>query len=159
MTIAPGIVHFLLILVGISLVASGPVMCVQAWRGRQRIVQELGDQKVNFPVADRLPPELAQYAGAQVRTGQQARAFSDLIALNVAQATGGRTYSDISHEWLTGGRRDEQLALLRETAFMGQSLRSALLAAYQAWQITALVLGLGALLTGVGVVFVSLAWT
>ncbi|MFC7483969.1 hypothetical protein ACFQX7_33535 [Luedemannella flava] len=42
---------------------------------------------------------------------------------------------------------------------MGNSLRGALLGAYQAWQVTALVAGLGALFTAIGVVFVALGAT
>jgi hypothetical protein len=40
---------------------------------------------------------------------------------------------------------------------MGQSLRGALLGAYQAWQITVLVLALGAVFTAMGATFLALA--
>jgi hypothetical protein len=40
---------------------------------------------------------------------------------------------------------------------MGQSLRAALMSAYQAWHLTTLVTGLGAALTGVGVALVATA--
>ncbi|MFC7277259.1 hypothetical protein ACFQS1_24980 [Paractinoplanes rhizophilus] len=93
-----------------------------------------------------------------MRTGVDARAYSDLIARHVAAATGGRTYSEIADEWLVGGRTDDRLARLRETAFMGQSLRGALLGAYQARQITVLVIGFGALCATIGVAFLALAF-
>jgi hypothetical protein len=38
----------------------------------------------------------------------------------------------------------------RQTAFMGESLRGSLLSAYQAWQVTYLVIGLGIAFTGLG---------
>ncbi len=44
-----------------------------------------------------------------------------------------------------------------ETAFMGKSLRGALLGAYQAWRITLLVFALGAVFTALGAAFVALA--
>ncbi|TNH28502.1 hypothetical protein FHG89_14945 [Micromonospora orduensis] len=75
----------------------------------------------------------------------------------MTKATGGRTYAEIADEWMAGGRTDERLARLRETAFMGQSLRGALLGAYQAWQITVLVFALGAVFTAMGTAFLALA--
>ncbi|MGW0433322.1 hypothetical protein ACWDV4_12395 [Micromonospora sp. NPDC003197] len=53
------------------------------------------------------------------------------------------------------GRR--ALPRAREMAFMGQTLRGALLGAYQAWQVTLLVIGLGALFTALGLAFLALA--
>jgi hypothetical protein len=149
----------LLFAVGVVLLIAGPVMMVRGRAGRLQIRHELADQEIVFPPADALPDALTQYAGAQVVTGEQAKAFSDLIGLHVAKATGGRTYSQIVGEWQAAGRSDERLNRLRETAFMGQTLRGSLLGAYQAWQITNLVLGLGALLTAVGLVFVALGAT
>ena len=92
-------------------------------------------------------------------TGGQARAFSELIASHVVKATEGRTYAQIAEEWQASGRTDERLGRLRETAFMGQTLRGSLLSAYQAWEITTLVAGLGCALTAIGVVFLALGAT
>ena len=92
-------------------------------------------------------------------TGDQAQAFAELIGRHVTQATGGRTYSQIVDEWQATDRTDERLARLRQTAFMGQTLRGSLLGAYQAWQITTLVMGLGGLLAATGVGFLALAAT
>lgn len=152
-----GLTLIVLDLVGIALLVAGPIMATQAWRGRQRIAHELVEQKIIFPAADRLPQELIRYAGTQVRTGAHAMAFADVIAGNLKRATQGRTYSEIAEEWMAGGRDDERLTQLRETVFVGQTLRGSLMAAYQAWQITTLVLGLAALFVGVGVAFVVLA--
>lgn len=147
----------LLGLAGAVLLVAGPVMIARGLTGRRSITQELTNQKITFPAHDVLPAELARHAGAQVHTGDQARVFSDLIAAHVTQATGGRTYSEIADEWLAAGRKDERLARLRETAFMGQALRGSLLAAYQAWQISALVIGLGALFATIGLIVLALA--
>jgi hypothetical protein len=116
----------------------------------------LAQQRITFPT-EKLPAALTRFAGMQVQTGVQARAYSELIAVHVAKATGGRAYSEIADECMNGGRGDERLARLRETAFMGQSLRGALLGAFQAWQITLLVMGLGALMSAVGAAFLALA--
>lgn len=141
---------------GTLFLAAGPVMIAQGLLGRRGVVRELTHQRIAFPSGG-LPAPLARYADAPVRTGAQARAYSDLIAEHVARATGGRTYSQIAEECMTGGRPDERLDRLRQTAFMGETLRGALLGAYQAWQVTALVIGLGALVALVGAVFLALA--
>lgn len=92
-----------------------------------------------------------------MRTGDQARAYSAMIAANLAKATGGRTYSEIAADCMAGGHEDERPGRLRETAFTGQSLRGALLGAYQAWQVSLLVVGLGALFAVMGAVVLLLS--
>ncbi|MFD2352345.1 hypothetical protein ACFSTC_28330 [Nonomuraea ferruginea] len=73
-----------------------------------------------------------------------------MIGDNVLAATGGRTYAQVSAELMAAPGGDDELAALRQTAFTGQMLRASLLNAYQAWQVTTLVIGLGALLTATG---------
>jgi hypothetical protein len=140
---------------GVLLLAAGPVLIAQGVLGRRSVVRELTQQRIAFPSTG-LPGPLARYADAPVRTGPAARAYSDLIAGHVAQATGGRTYAEIAQECMGPGRGDERLERLRQTAFMGETLRGALLGAYQAWQVTALVIGLGGLVVLVGAVFLLL---
>jgi hypothetical protein len=144
-------------LVGLVLLLAGPVMVAHGLAGRRSVARELALQRIAFPAGDALPAALARHAGLPVHTGTQARAYSELIAVHVAKATEGRTYAEIAEQWQSGGRSDERLAKLRDTAFMGQSLRGALLGAYQAWQVTLLVMGLGGLFTAAGVAFVALA--
>ncbi|MEU4419278.1 hypothetical protein AB0F81_01530 [Actinoplanes sp. NPDC024001] len=144
-------------LIGAVLIIAGFVMTAQGWAGRRDVGRELAQQHIRFPAGEKLPAALTRYAGVQVQNGVQARAYSELIAVHVVKATGGRTYSQIADECMAGGRDDERLARLRETAFMGQSLRGALLGAYQAWQVTLLVMGLGALFAAAGAAFVLLA--
>ncbi|UXY25558.1 hypothetical protein [Streptomyces sp. HUAS TT20] len=137
---------------GAAMLAAGPVMLWRSRSGRNEIRNELTAQKIAFPEQG-LPAHLAAFAGRPVETGPEARAFADMIKGNLAIATNGRTYSEISAE-LNAARDDEKLAKLRQTAFMGETLRASLMSAYQAWQITSLVTGLGALLTGVGAALV-----
>ncbi|MFY1659224.1 hypothetical protein [Micromonospora sp. WMMD1274] len=151
------VIAILLGMTAVVLLVAGPAMIVQGLVGRRSITKELTQQRISFPADDGLPAGLHRYAGTPVHTGTQARAFADLIGVHVTKATGGRTYSEIANEWMAGGRTDERLARLRETAFMGQSLRGALLGAYQAWQITVLVLALGAVFTAMGAAFLALA--
>lgn len=150
----------LLFTAGVVVFAAGTALLVRGQIGRDQIRRELSDQRIVFPAAGDLPPALARYAGSQVTTGGQARAFSELIASHLAHATAGRTYAQIAEEWQANGRSDPRLTQLRETTFVGQTLRGSLLGAYQAWQLTTLVMGLGGLLGVVGLVFAAMgaAW-
>lgn len=154
-----GIASVLLTLAGAAMLIAGPIMIAMGVDGQSMIRDELSSQKISF-TDDRaeLPEDLRQYAGEQVTTGPQAKAYADLIKVHVSEATSGRTYSEVSGEWIAGGRKDAELGQLRQTAFMGESLRGSLMSAYQAWQVTWLVIALGALLIGLSVVFGATAW-
>lgn len=142
--------------VGTALTLAGPVMLLRGSAGRNEIRAELTAQKITFPVR-RLPVELAAWAGRPVETGPAAQAYARYIHGNVERATGGRTYAEITAQLHAAGGDDTKLAELRHTAFMGQSLRASLMSAYQAWQLTSLVMGLGTALTCVGVTLVATA--
>ncbi|GGM71344.1 hypothetical protein GCM10010106_17040 [Thermopolyspora flexuosa] len=156
MTDIRGLAVALLTVVGAAMLTAGPVMVVRGRSGRAEIRRELADQKIVFPEAEKLPPHLARHAGAAVATGDQAKAFADMIGANVRKATGGRTYSEISAQ-LAERRGDEELTALRQTAFMGQTLRASLMSAYQAWHLTTLVIGLGLAFMAIGAALVMTA--
>lgn len=155
-----GVASVLMALAGAAMLVAGPIMIFQGVNGQNMIKDELGSQRISF-TDDRaeLPADLREYAGQQVTTGTQAKAYADLIKVHVGEATDGRTYSEVSGEWIAGERKDAELGQLRQTAFMGESLRGSLMSAYQAWQLTWLVIALGALLIGLAVVFGATAWT
>ncbi|MFF4792475.1 DUF2249 domain-containing protein [Streptomyces sp. NPDC001276] len=141
---------------GAALMAAGPVMVLRGRMGRKEIRTELAAQRITFPDHG-LPAHLAALAGQSVETGAQAHAYAELIKDHVAKATGGRTYAEITEELYAAGNDDEKLAELRQTAFMGETLRGSLLSAYQAWHLTTLVMGLGGMLTGIGAALVATA--
>jgi hypothetical protein len=141
--------------VGVAMLAAAVIMVFHGITGRRGITHELEQQRISFPPSG-LPAALGAYAGRPVRTGVEARAYADLIAEHVTATTGGRTYAEITAE-CQKSKDDEKLGKLRETAFMGETLRGALLGAYQAWQVTLLVIGLGMLCAAIGVAFLALA--
>ena len=158
---ARALVRWLAGLTGVALLVAGPVMIGVGISGQHQVTQQLSAQQITFPAnakAD-LPPAEAAYAGQQVTTGPQAKAFSDMIETHIKQATGGKTYSQVSSEYITAlADKATPAATLtalsgeRQTAFMGESLRGSLLSAYQAWEVTYLVMGLGLAFTGIGAV-------
>ena len=100
---------------------------------------ELSAQKIIFPpkgsdalASPEIGPYLNKYAGQQLTTGEQAKAYADhFIAVHLEESTGGRSYAELS----TASRAnptDEKLAGLVQTSFRGETLRGLLLNAY-AW--------------------------
>jgi hypothetical protein len=150
--------RFLSDAVGVALLAAGPVMIAEGIRGRIRIRGELAAQEITFPEGRAMPGHLARYAGRRVESGSDAMAYADLIKSHVEGATGGRTYAQISEEVAAArnnGEDVEKLTDMRQTAFMGETLRAGLMSAYQAWRLTTLVTGLGALFGALGATLLS----
>jgi len=156
---ARALVRWLTALTGFALLIAGPIMIGVGISGQHQVTDQLKAQQITFPAnaTSGLPAAQAGYAGAQVTTGAQAKAFSDMIETHIKEATGGKTYSQVSAEYMaasadktTPAATVTKLSGLRQTAFMGESLRGSLLSAYQAWQVTYLVIGLGAAFTGLG---------
>ena len=141
---------------GIALIAAGPVMIYEGVHGQHQVKDQLAGQLINFPAkgSPGLPAAEASYAGQQVTTGPQAKAYADMIETHVKEATGGRTYSQVSAAAMAAPN-DTKLAGLKQTAFMGESLRGSLMGAYQAWEVTYLVIGLGVAFTGLGAATVA----
>jgi hypothetical protein len=101
------------------------------------VKSQLTAQKIFFPEkgdpqlkSKEIGPFLSQYAGQQLTTGAQAKAFADhFIAVHLKESGGGKTYSELS----TASRAapdDADLAASVQTAFRGETLRGLLLNAY-----------------------------
>ena len=113
------------------------------------IHEQLVDQRITFPEGDFLPvagkdgftaedaAAIAKYAGQQLTTGDQAKAYADhYIKVHMNGASGGKTYSEVSSEYRAAMATDPTseataaLGQLRMTLFMGDTLRGLLLNAY-----------------------------
>ena len=111
------------------------------------VKSQLENQNISFPAADTMPPstkdQLSKWAGMQVTTGEMARDYSDLYIWEhmkgASKAGIGResTYSEVSGMYLgaaKGGKASPEeigkLGELRQTLFMGNTLRGLLLEAY-----------------------------
>jgi hypothetical protein len=126
---------------------------------------ELSAQQIFFPPADALSPDLQQYAGQQVTTGAQAKAYSSMIAEHLDAVADGKTYSQVSGEWIASSedptKRDPALGAQRQTLFMGETLRGLLLNTYafSIFGMLALVAGIVALISAVVLLVLSfLGW-
>jgi hypothetical protein len=97
---------------------------------KQVVHDQLAPQKIFFP-KPATNPGLGSYAGQQVLTGKQAKLYAqDQIGVDLTKVAGGKTYSQISAEWIAGGMKNATLASERTTLFTGETLNGLLLNAW-----------------------------
>ena len=112
-----------------------------------QVHDQLAAQKITMPtdktgLAD-LPADdkaaLEPYAGQQMTSGPEAKAYADhFIAVHLDDAAGGKTYSEVSEEYLATcsdptlakSQRCQLLSGLKQTLFQGETLRGLLLYGY-----------------------------
>jgi hypothetical protein len=101
----------------------------------QDITMPSGDALTSLPKADR--KALEPYAGSVLDTGPEAKAFADhYILVHMNAASGGQTYEEVSGKYLQLSDADkaspdgQKMAGLRQTLFMGNTLRGLLLYGY-----------------------------
>jgi len=130
------------------------------------VTSQLENQNISFPAAAAMPAatrtQLSKWAGMAVTTGPMAKDFSDLYiwehmkAASIAAVGKPATYSDVSGMYMglvRGGSTDTaqiaKLGDLRQTLFMGNTLRGMLLEAY-AFGTMGVIAGYGALAALIG---------
>jgi hypothetical protein len=133
-----------LALAAVLLVGGGLLAFASSFISGQ-VYDQLAAQKITMPTKDSygsLPAEnqaaLAPFAGQPMTTGAQAQVFANYYILaHMNAASGGKTYEEVSGEYIAMGKDananpDElkKLGDLRQTLFMGNTLRGMLLNAY-----------------------------
>jgi hypothetical protein len=123
------------VLAAVLLVAGGLLTWAHTFVGNQ-VREQLTAQKIFFPPAGEaladpaIKPYLTQYAGQQLTTGPQAKAYADhFIAVHIAAMSGGKSYSQLS-DISRANPTDAKAAGLVATVFKGETLRGLLLNAY-----------------------------
>ncbi len=101
----------------------------------QDITMPEGDSLASLPKAD--ADALKQYAGSKLDSGPEAKAFADhYILVHMNGASDNRTYEEVSGEFLQlsdeekASPEGQALGGLRQTLFMGNTLRGLLLYGY-----------------------------
>jgi hypothetical protein len=101
----------------------------------QGITMPAGDALSGLPKADR--KALETYAGSTLDTGPEAKAFANhYILVHMNEASGGQTYEEVSGKFVSlsdtekASPEGQQLGQLRQTLFMGDTLRGLLLYGY-----------------------------
>jgi hypothetical protein len=125
-----------LLAAAVLLVAGGLLTWAHSFVHDQ-VTTQLSAQKIFFPEKGdpqlkekAIGPFIAKYAGQQLTTGPQAKAFADhYIAVHLQASGGGKTYSQLSTE-SRANPEDAEKAAAVQTAFRGETLRGLLLNAY-----------------------------
>lgn len=125
------------------LLVAGGLMTFASNFINSNVEEQLAQQQITMPAAAALQTQeqkdaLLQYAGQKMTTGDQAKAFADNYILEHMNASSdGRTYSQVSGEYMKLAKDPsadpaavKALGDLRQSLFMGNTLRGMLLNAY-----------------------------
>ena len=133
------------LLLAVMLLVAGVLLTWASSFVSDQVAQQLGDQHITMPAGDALTTQeqkdaLGKYAGEPMTTGAQAKAYADhYILVHMNEASGGKTYSEVSGEYMAAGCSDpanasseecQTLGGLRATLFQGSTLRGLLLYGY-----------------------------
>jgi hypothetical protein len=135
------------LLIAVLLLAGGGLLTWAHTFIGDQVKTQLSEQHITMPTTQTglssLPKAdasaLSKYAGQQLTTGPQAKAYADhFIKVHLGEAAGGKTYSEISGQYIgqcsdpkaAATKTCTDLASLRQTMFMGTTLRGLLLYGY-----------------------------
>ena len=156
------------IIMATVLLAAGGLLTYASNFVSNQVEQQLSQQDITMPAAAALETQeqkdaLLQYAGQKMTTGDQAKAFADhYILVHMNAASNNRTYEEVSGEFMQMSKdpnadqaKVAELGQLRQTLFMGNTLRGLLLNAY-AFGTMGTVAGIAAIISfiGSGILFV-----
>jgi len=129
--------------IALVLLAAGGLLTWASSYIDTQVHDQLAMQGITMPAEDALETDtqheaLDEFAGEPMTTGDQAKAFADhYILVHMNAASGDRTYEEVSGEFMQlssdpDADADEvaELGQLRQTLFMGNTLRGLLLNAY-----------------------------
>ncbi len=128
------------IMLGVCAMALLLVVGGLAWWGfsftHKQVKDELSSQKIYFPPKGSPAldpsefPDLQKYAGQQVDTGTEAKAYANgFIGRHIEKIAGGQTYAQVSTAALADPT-NTTLQKEKNTLFQGETLRGLLLNAY-----------------------------
>ena len=130
-----------IIVAAVLLVAGGLLLFASSF-ATSNVHDQLKSQQITMPADAALTTplmkaQLGQYAGQDLTTGAQAKAYADYYILaHMDESSEGKTYSQVSGEYMAASKADptaqatQDLGQLRQSLFMGTTLRGMLLNAY-----------------------------
>jgi cell division protein YceG involved in septum cleavage len=150
------------VVAAVLLVAGGLLVWAHEFIGDQ-VHSQLSQQQITMPggaalTTPQMKQELGKYAGQQMTTGAQAKAYANyFIGAHLKEMGGGKTYSQISTEQMAAAAKDPnsaqatKLATIKQEMFQGNTLRGLLLYGY-AFATMGTIAGIAAVASFVGAV-------
>src|SRR6202051_3913599 len=128
---------------GVALLVVGGLLLWGSAYVHNTVQSQLAAQQISFPpaaafahpqagteITPSMIPSVSQYAGQQLLTGPQAKAYADhFIAVHLSELPYGGVYSKISAAALANPT-NAKLKALEQTSFQGTTLRGLLLEVY-----------------------------
>jgi hypothetical protein len=162
------------LVVVIMLLAAGALAMWGYNYANSSVHNQLAQQQIYFPskaafahpksgteITPSMIPSVSQYAGQQLLTGPQAKAYAnDFIAVHLSEMPYGGIYSKISAA-AQANPSNARLKALEQTSFQGTTLRGLLLEAYGFWTFGQVALWAGIIsfvLAGIMAVLVGLGF-
>ncbi|QGF23761.1 hypothetical protein [Raineyella fluvialis] len=155
----------------IVLVLVGAVAIIGGSWAHGYVKDQLSQERITMPAGpaltnDAMKAALTKYAGTPLDNGPKAQAYANHYILEHMNASsGGKTYNEISGQFMTLSKdtnadkaQVQKLGDLRQSLFMGDMLRTALLTAYAWWLIGSIALYAGIALIVVAVILGVLGW-
>jgi hypothetical protein len=139
--------------IAIGMIVVGALALAGGNYAKDVVHDQLVPQQVFFPPKGKeLPANLNQYAGQQVDTASEAKAYAnDFIGLHLEGVADGKSYAEVSAAFLADPK-NEQLAQQRQTLFMGETLRATLLGAWGWGTVGTIAYIAGFVLIGIGAI-------
>lgn len=146
-----------LMILGLVFLGAGFYTVARGFDAKDQVHDELVSQAIVTPPDASIP-------NVTVDSPATAKSMADVIGHHSLEATGGKTYSELGRYITKDGAdtNDEALAAkdangkpvanpVRNTAFQAAALRTSLYTSVMAWNVSDLVIGLGAMIAAVGV--------
>ena len=133
------------LLLALVLLVAGGLLTWASTFAQGQVHDQLAAQKITMPSGKALEdpqikPYLEKYAGQEMTTGDQAKAFADhYILVHMNEASGGKTYAELDRE-----------DPVRDVVMNGSFLRASLFTSVVSFGIAAMAMGLGIVFVLVG---------
>jgi hypothetical protein len=131
------------LIMAVVLAVAGGLLIYASTFVASNVKEQLSQQNITMPAAAALETQdqkdaLLQYAGQKMENGAQAKAFADhYILVHMNTQANNKTYSEVSAEYMKAAKDPNAdpaqvtaLGDLRQSLFMGNTLRCLLLNAY-----------------------------
>jgi hypothetical protein len=139
--------------IAIGMIIAGALALVGGSYARDVVHDQLVPQQIYFPQkGEELPANLNQYAGQQVDSPAEAKAYAnDFIGLHLEGVADGKSYAEVSAASMADPDNQE-LAAQKQTLFMGETLRGTLLGAWGWGTVGTIATIAGFVLIGIGAI-------